>query len=115
MNAFDMPIRQSFVVEVVGNRKNLKNAISLNSFMFNGARLVGPSIAGVLIGITGEGTCFLLNGFSFLAVIAALLRMKMPLKKKVKPKAQSFTVSERDTGMRRGFFPFGISCFFSCS
>jgi len=82
MNAFDIPTRHSFVVDIVTNKKDLGNAIALNSFMFNGARLVGPSIAGILIGIAGEGICFLVNGFSFLAVIAALLGMKIPRKRK---------------------------------
>jgi len=77
VNAFDMPTRQAFVVEMVEKREDLGNAIALNSFLFNGARLVGPSIAGVLISILGEGMCFLLNGVSFLAVIIALLAMKM--------------------------------------
>jgi MFS family permease len=77
VNAFDMPTRQAFVVEMVEKREDLGNAIALNSFLFNGARLVGPSIAGILISILGEGMCFLLNGLSFLAVIIALLSMKM--------------------------------------
>jgi MFS family permease len=77
VNAFDMPTRQAFVVEMVEKREDLGNAIALNSFLFNGARLVGPSIAGILISILGEGLCFLLNGLSFLAVIIALLAMKM--------------------------------------
>jgi MFS family permease len=78
VNAFDMPTRQAFVVELVERREDLGNAIALNSFLFNGARLVGPSIAGILISILGEGMCFLFNGLSFLAVIIALLAMKMP-------------------------------------
>ena len=82
MNAFDIPTRHSFVVDIVTNKKDLGNAIALNSFMFNGARLAGPSIAGILIGIAGEGVCFLINGFSFLAVIAALLGMQIPRKRK---------------------------------
>ena len=77
VNAFDMPTRQAFVVEMVEKKKDLGNAIALNSFLFNGARLVGPSVAGILISILGEGMCFLLNGFSFLAVIIALLAMKI--------------------------------------
>jgi MFS family permease len=85
VNAFDMPTRQAFVVEMVEKREDLGNAIALNSFLFNGARLVGPSMAGILIFFLGEGMCFLLNGFSFLAVIIALLAMKMtPRKKEVK-------------------------------
>jgi MFS family permease len=77
VNGFDMPTRQAFVVELVEKREDLGNAIALNSFLFNGARLVGPSIAGILISILGEGLCFVLNGSSFLAVIIALLAMKM--------------------------------------
>jgi MFS family permease len=77
INSFDVPTRQSFVVEMIEDKKDLGNAIALNSFMFNGARLVGPSIAGLLIGIVGEGLCFLLNGISFLAIIIALSAMKI--------------------------------------
>jgi MFS family permease len=77
VNAFDMPIRQSFVVEMIERREDLGNAIALNSSLVNGARLVGPSIAGMLIATLGEGICFLLNGISFLAVIVALLAMRM--------------------------------------
>ncbi len=76
-NAVDMPTRQSFVVEMVG-RPDLVNAIALNSSMFNGARLVGPAVAGVLVATVGEGWCFLLNGVSFLAVIAGLAAMRLP-------------------------------------
>jgi MFS family permease len=81
VNAFDAPARQAFVVDMVEKREDLPNAIALNSFLFNGARLVGPSIGGILISILGEGMCFLLNGFSFLAVIVALLAMKIKSKK----------------------------------
>ena len=77
VNGFDIPTRQSFVVEMLEDRADLPNAIALNSFMFNGARLIGPSVAGVVIKLVGEGTCFLLNAVSFLAVIAALLAMKV--------------------------------------
>lgn len=77
INAFDVPTRQSFVIEMIEDKKDLGNAIALNSFMFNSARLVGPSIAGLVIGIVGEGLCFLLNGISFLAIIIALSAMKI--------------------------------------
>jgi len=77
VNAFDMPNRQAFVVEMIERREDLGNAIALNSFLFNGARLVGPSVAGILISVLGEGMCFLLNGISFFAVIMALLSMKI--------------------------------------
>jgi MFS family permease len=75
VNAVDMPARQAFLVEMVDDRADLANAIALNSSMVNGARLIGPSIAGVIIGIAGEAYCFLIDGFSYLAVIASLLLM----------------------------------------
>ncbi len=103
VNAFDMPTRQAFVVEMVERRENLGNAIALNSFLFNGARLVGPSIAGILISILGEGMCFLLNGASFLAVIIALLAMKMTPNKKNTDKTQVLQ------GLKEGFiYAFGF-------
>ncbi len=77
INSFDMPIRQSFTVEMLENSEDLGNAIALNSSMVNMAKLVGPSIAGVLIAAFGEGTCFLLNALSYLAVIASLLLMRV--------------------------------------
>ena len=81
VNAFDIPARQAFVSEMVEKREDLSNAIALNSSMFNSARLIGPSIAGVCIAAFGEGVCFLLNAFSYIAVIAALLAMRMPAAK----------------------------------
>jgi MFS family permease len=80
VNAFDTPIRQSMIVEMIDNREDLANAIALNSSMVNGARLVGPSIAGILIATVGEGMCFLLNAVSYVAVIAALMAMTMATK-----------------------------------
>ena len=77
INAFDVPARQSFVIEMVEKKKDLGNAIALNSSMVNGARLIGPSVAGVLIATTGEGVCFLINGLSYLVVIASLIGMKV--------------------------------------
>jgi MFS family permease len=77
VNAFDIPTRQSFIVELVG-KDELMNAIALNSSMFNGARVVGPAIAGALIGLVGVGMCFFLNGVSYIAVIAGLLAMRLP-------------------------------------
>jgi MFS family permease len=76
VNAFDVPIRQSFFVEMVG-KEDLPNAIALNSSIFNGARVVGPAIAGFAIAWVGEGWCFFLNGISFLAVTGALLAMRV--------------------------------------
>jgi len=75
INAFDMPGRQAFVVEMVESREDLSNAIALNSSMVNAARLVGPSIAGIIIAATNEGWCFFIDGVSYLAVIASLLMM----------------------------------------
>ena len=77
VNAFDIPARQAFVVEMVG-REDLTNAIALNSSMVNGARIAGPAIAGILVASIGEGWCFLLNGVSYMGVIAGLLMMQMP-------------------------------------
>ncbi len=75
INAFDMPARQAFVIQMVDRREDLGNAIALNSSMVNAARLVGPALAGVIIAAVGEGYCFLIDGVSYLAVIASLLAM----------------------------------------
>ncbi|HOL69848.1 MAG TPA: MFS transporter [Bryobacteraceae bacterium] len=77
INSVDMPARQAFVVQMVENREDLGNAIALNSSMFNGARLAGPAIAGMVIAAVGEGVCFLLDGLSYVAVIGSLLAMKI--------------------------------------
>ena len=76
VNAFDIPGRQSFLVDMVG-REDLMNAIALNSSMFNGARVIGPAIAGILVAKIGEGWCFFANGISYIAVIVGLLLMKV--------------------------------------
>src|ERR1700726_2057340 len=76
VNAFDVPIRQAFLVQMVG-KEDLPNAIALNSSIFNGARVVGPAVAGFAIAWIGEGWCFFLNGVRFLAVIRALLAMRL--------------------------------------
>ena len=86
INAFDMPGRQSFVVEMVG-KEDLRNAIALNSAVFNSARMVGPAVGGVIIGILGVGWCFFLNGVSFIAVIVGLLLMDV--KERIAPKTDS--------------------------
>jgi MFS family permease len=77
VNAFDVPIRQAFLVQMVG-KEDLPNAIALNSSIFNGARVVGPAVAGFAIAWIHEGWCFFLNGVSFVAVIVALLAMRLP-------------------------------------
>ncbi|OGV17742.1 MAG: hypothetical protein A2X47_03025 [Lentisphaerae bacterium GWF2_38_69] len=87
ISAIDMPVRQSFVHEMVDNDKeDLSNAIAMNSTMVNTARLVGPSIAGILIATAGEGWCFLLNSLSFVAVVISLLKMKITYVPKQKKK-----------------------------
>ena len=75
INAFDTPARQAFVVEMVDDRADLPNAIALNSAMFNGSRIIGPSVAGIIIAIVGEGWCFMIDAISYVAVIASLLAM----------------------------------------
>jgi MFS family permease len=78
--AFDIPTRQSFLMDMIGEKEDLGNAVALNSSIVTGARLLGPTLAGILIGLVGEGICFLINGTSYLAVIAALLAMRIPPK-----------------------------------
>lgn len=77
INAFDMPARQAFLVQMVEDKQDLGNAIALNSSMVNLARLVGPSLAGAVIALSGEGACFLIDGVSYIAVIASLLAMRL--------------------------------------
>ena len=77
VNAFDIPARQAFLVEMVG-RDDLINAIALNSSMFNGARIIGPAVAGILVAAIGEGWCFFANGASYIAVIVGLFLMRIP-------------------------------------
>ncbi len=104
INAFDTPARHSFVVDMIEKKEDLGNAIALNSSMFNGARLIGPSIAGILIALTGEGICFLLNGISYIFVIAFLLMMKIPPRK---VEVQSGDVFQ---GLKEGFnYTFGFA------
>jgi MFS family permease len=96
VNAFDVPARQAFVVEMVG-RGDLINAIALNSSMFNGARIVGPAVAGMLVATVGEGWCFFANGVSYIAVIAGLLLMKLKKRERV------LLPSSALTSVREGF------------
>ncbi|HEY7389909.1 MAG TPA: MFS transporter, partial [Bryobacteraceae bacterium] len=77
INAFDMPARQAFVIQMVERREDLGNAIALNSSMVNATRLIGPALAGVLIAAVGEGYCFLTDGVSYIAVIISLLLMQI--------------------------------------
>jgi len=88
INAFDVPSRHAFVIEMVEKKEDLGNAIALNSLMFNGARLIGPSVAGVMLATTGEGVCFLINAVSYVFVIFSLLMMKVE-KREVKKKVNN--------------------------
>jgi MFS family permease len=96
INAFDMPARQAFLVKMVEDRRDLGNAIAINSSMVNVARLIGPSLAGMLIAVTSEGWCFLIDGISYLAVIASLLMMRLNVEV-VEPRVTS-TLTELKAG-----------------
>jgi MFS family permease len=89
VNAFDIPARQAFLSDMVG-REDLMNAIALNSSMFNGARVIGPSIAGILVASIGEGWCFFANAVSYIAVIAGLLMMRIEHKPRIAQLASPF-------------------------
>jgi MFS family permease len=101
INAFDMPARQAFVIEMVEKRSDLANAIALNSSMVNSARLIGPAIAGILVAAVGEGFCFLINGITFMAVIFSLLAMR--LKKKSENKYSNNILHDIKEGFRYSF------------
>ena len=101
INSFDVPARHSFVVDIVEKKEDLGNAIALNSFMFNIARLIGPSIAGIIIAFAGEGSCFLINGLSYIAVIIALLIMK--IKPKNIKKSEGAILHELKQGLKYAF------------
>ena len=79
INAFDMPARQSFVIQMVDKREDIGNAIALNGSMVNSASLVGPAIAGAVIAAVGEGYCFLIDGLSYIAVIISLTSMRITI------------------------------------
>ncbi|MGZ4787223.1 MAG: MFS transporter [Terriglobales bacterium] len=93
VNAFDIPARQAFMVEMVG-REDLMNAIALNSSLFNGARIVGPAVAGMLIAKIGEGWCFFANGVSYVAVITGLLMMRLPNVERRRSRSQTGHIIE---------------------
>jgi MFS family permease len=106
VDALDMPTRQSFMVEMVGNnREDLGNAIAINSSMVNSARLIGPAIAGILISLVGEGWCFLLNAISFTAVIISLVKMDVVHKPKVLKKKETFKELREGIHYSFGFKP----------
>src|SRR5208283_1294806 len=97
INAFDMPARQSFLVQMVDDRNDLSNAIAINSSMANGARLIGPAIAGLVVAAFGEGWCFLIDGVSYFAVIASLLLMRIrPMDTGIRSHAHSMLEQMRE-------------------
>lgn len=104
-NAFDVPSRQAFVVDMIEKKEDLGNAIALNSLMFNGARLIGPSLAGVLLASAGEGICFLSNTISFLFVIASLLMMKVSPRKLTGGKSHILKELKEGLSYASGFAP----------
>jgi MFS family permease len=101
INAFDVPSRHSFVIEMVEKKEDLGNAIALNSMMFNGARLIGPSIAGIILATAGEGICFLINAVSYIFVIGSLLMMHV--KPRELPKKESHMLKELKEGLSYTF------------
>jgi MFS family permease len=105
INALDIPARQSFVVEMIEERGDLGNAIALNSLIFNGARLLGPTVAGFIIVLFSEGVCFLMNGISFIAIIVMLLAMRIPPKEKAKHAARFLHVLKEGYAYASGFVP----------
>ena len=110
INSFDMPGRQAFMVQMVEDRNDLSNAIAINSSMVNLARLIGPSLAGIVIAATNEGWCFFIDGVSYIAVIVSLLLMRVHV---AQVKRAATSMAEQ---LREGWayvstsFPFALSC-----
>ena len=105
INAFDMPGRQAFLVQMVEDKQDLGNAIALNSSMVNMARLVGPALAGFVIASVGEGYCFLVDGLSYLAVIASLVMMRITIAQVTRAPAAMLQQLREGWGYVRGFSP----------
>ncbi len=105
VNAFDMPARQAFMMEMVGDRADLGNAIAINSSMVNVARLIGPSLAGMLIAVTSEGWCFLVDGISYIAVIASLLMMHLSAAAALRKATSMLTELKEGWSYVAGFLP----------
>jgi MFS family permease len=105
VNAFDMPGRQAFLSEMIDRREDLSNAIALNSSMFNGARLVGPALAGMVLAFTSAGVCFLLNALSFVAVLIALFAMRVPPRLARQTRAGLLRELREGLGYAFGFAP----------
>ncbi|TWH46136.1 MFS transporter [Sporomusa sp. KB1] len=98
INSFDMPARQAFVAQIVEDKADLPNAIALNSAMFNGARIIGPSVAGLAIAVLGEGLCYLFNGLSYIAILGALLAIKLTRPQTPAPDSENILA-----GLKEGF------------
>ena len=98
INSFDMPARQAFVSQIVEDKADLPNAIALNSALFNGARIIGPSVAGLAIAVFGEGLCYLFNGLSYIAILGALLAIKL-----TKPQTLASDSENILEGLKEGF------------
>jgi len=105
INAFDIPARQSFIVQIVDRREDLPNAIALNSTIVNAARLLGPGAAGVLIAAVGEAWCFLLDGVSYIAVIIALLMIRLPRRERPQRNRHVLTELREGVAAALGFAP----------
>ncbi len=105
INAFDVPSRHSFVIEMVEKKEDLGNAIALNSMMFNGARLIGPSLAGIMLTTMGEGVCFLINAISYVFVIISLLMMHVAKKETIKRETHMFKEMKAGLEYTFGFAP----------
>lgn len=105
VNAFDIATRQAFVIELVEKREDVSNAIALNSSMFNMARLIGPSVAGVLIATVGEGQCFLINAVSYVAVLGSLLLMRLKPFERVKQEHKVWQSLKEGVNYAFGFAP----------
>ncbi len=105
VNAFDVPARHSFVIDMGDKKEDLGNAIALNSLMFNGARLIGPSVAGLLLATAGEGICFLMNSVSYIFVIISLLLMHVPDRQERAKETHLFTEMKKGLAYTFGFAP----------
>lgn len=105
VNAFDVPSRHSFVIEMVEKKEHLGNAIALNSMMFNGARLIGPSIAGMMLATTNEGVCFLINAISYVFVVISLLLMHVQKKEVIRKAGNMFDEMKEGFNYAFGFAP----------
>ncbi len=108
INGFDMPTRQAFVCDLVDTPDDLPNAIALNSLIFNGARLIGPLIAGILIAFAGEGLCFLINAVSFIPVLVAFAAMKIKPTNITRPNGPLLTGLKEGISYAFGFVPIKV-------